>query len=394
MYSEYMQPKNEILSSRWEIGILIFDANALLDVYRYSRNTREEFLNILENLKSRIWIPRQVAFEFLKNRPGVVYKLEGNLSSAKNIIDNMKTLFADEASKSLNITNHPYIDIKELQKEVYLSLDTIVEKLEKRKEEHDIDLSDDELINRISNLFDAKIGEEYSQEKLDEIIGDGKIRFEKKVPPGYMDSIGKNKKEGIDVYGDLIIWKQIIDKAKIEQKPIFLITNDEKEDWWWKASGRTIGPRPELVKELFDEAKTHFYMYNSERFLEFAKEFLGIDVKQDVIDEVRDLSIQVEDNIDVFDELKKLEIEEDNFKLLNDFLNDRPQILKDIRQRNPNVYGLVNSVSYFNVQGGALIIGFKSDILKHQMDKNLHFVEESIFRVMGLHMRVKAIKLE
>ena len=46
-----------------------FDASALLDLYRMTRTTREEFLSILDRLKDRVWLPHQTGLEYYDNRP-------------------------------------------------------------------------------------------------------------------------------------------------------------------------------------------------------------------------------------------------------------------------------------------------------------------------------------
>jgi hypothetical protein len=134
---------------------------------------------------------------------------------------------------------------------------------------------------------------------------EGKRRYEEKRPPGYVDA-AKAKLADQTVYlygglvykreyGDLIIWNQIINKAKGDQiKSIILLTDDEKADWWWRVESKgkkTIGPRPELIEEVSSKGEVSlFYMYNSERFMQFAKAQLGIEVKQESIDQVRDIA--------------------------------------------------------------------------------------------------------
>ncbi|TEU22634.1 MAG: hypothetical protein E3J21_00110 [Anaerolineales bacterium] len=164
---------------------------------------------------------------------------------------------------------------------------------------------DDELRDQIDSLLEGKIGPPpESQSELDRIFEEGRIRYEHKHPPGYGDT-GKaqpGERETCSYgglafrreYGDLILWFQIIEAAKAKElKHIIFVTDDEKEDWWWTVKSRgkkTIGPRPELVEELHRKAGvSSFYMYNSERFLEFAKQYLGAQVDQESIDQVREI---------------------------------------------------------------------------------------------------------
>ena len=99
-------------------------------------------------------------------------------------------------------------------------------------------------------------------------------RYEHSIPPGYKD---KNDKIGFQIFGDLIIWKQIIEYASEIQKPIIFICNDLKEDWCYidgTTEKRIKSPREELIKEISDEANIDFWMYNLAQFLYKSNEYL------------------------------------------------------------------------------------------------------------------------
>ena len=49
-------------------GMIVLDANVLLDLYLYHRETRDIFIRVLEELQERIWIPHQAIKEFWQNR--------------------------------------------------------------------------------------------------------------------------------------------------------------------------------------------------------------------------------------------------------------------------------------------------------------------------------------
>ena len=49
-------------------GIVAVDTNVLLDLYKYENSATVEWLSALEKLGSRLFIPRQVADEFWRNR--------------------------------------------------------------------------------------------------------------------------------------------------------------------------------------------------------------------------------------------------------------------------------------------------------------------------------------
>ena len=49
----------------WQNGIIVFDTNVLLNLYRYNEETRNELLKLMKSYQNRLWMPYQVALEFL-----------------------------------------------------------------------------------------------------------------------------------------------------------------------------------------------------------------------------------------------------------------------------------------------------------------------------------------
>lgn len=115
---------------------------------------------------------------------------------------------------------------------------------------------------------------------------EAKKRYECAIPPGYKDL----HKKGPAAYGDAIAWFQLLDYAKTIDKPLILVTRDTKEDWWWEHDGKTLGPRHELIQEMVD-TNTRFYMYTTERFMEYAQTHFHLDAKPEVIEEVKYMAV-------------------------------------------------------------------------------------------------------
>ena len=89
-------------------------------------------------------------------------------------------------------------------------------------------------------------------------------------------------------FGDGIVWFQTIDYAKHNKKPVIFVTGDTKVDWWRRKHGKTLGPKPELIDEIYTKAGVSFYMYRVEVFIERAKEFLNVQVSEETIKEVKE----------------------------------------------------------------------------------------------------------
>lgn len=49
----------------WKDGIIVFDTNVLLNLYRYSEEARDELLELMKSFQKRLWMPYQVGLEFL-----------------------------------------------------------------------------------------------------------------------------------------------------------------------------------------------------------------------------------------------------------------------------------------------------------------------------------------
>lgn len=84
-------------------------------------------------------------------------------------------------------------------------------------------------------------------EWYESVLSEGPRQYRQRVPPGYADL---KDKEGFNVFGDLVSWKQILEYAQSRSVNLIFLTDDQKEDWWLQVRGNTLGPRPELVEEF------------------------------------------------------------------------------------------------------------------------------------------------
>jgi hypothetical protein len=164
----------------------------------------------------------------------------------------------------------------------------------------------DNISEEIDKLFEDKVGDEYTREKLKELYDIGKKRYEQKIPPGFIDQQKTNENQ----YGDYILWVQIIEYAKMKNKPVIFVIDDEKNDWWLihdyhKPTQEIILPHPELIKEFVSETNNRFYMYNSENFMKSYRKFLKERVSNDAIKEIRNLRNQ-QIHLNIFDQYASL----------------------------------------------------------------------------------------
>lgn len=278
----YFKLSEEEIQNLWDNALFTLDANILLNLYRYSDETKTEFIKILRKLKDRIWIPNQSAHEFFENRLNVISQQEKSYEETISALNSMESEFKSSRQ-------HPFLS-KRLLKRFSTLTKEMCDELNENKDFHSKRIQGDDILEEIESLFANKVGDEFAEKELDEIVKLGESRFAKKIPPGYKDSGKKdNTPNDIRKYGDLLVWKQIMNKSKELKKAVILVTDDRKEDWWVRFKGKTLQPRPELTKEFRTETEQAFHMYQSDRFLEFARDYLNEQVNQKTINEIREL---------------------------------------------------------------------------------------------------------
>ena len=263
IFKEYHQFSKQELQQLWKACLFVFDSNTLLNMYRYSRETVNTYFDVLNELKKKkqLWIPYQVGYEFYENRINVISEYEKSYDEILSIIKKAKSDIEDKYKE------HPFLDLCKIREMMNKGLSGVVRRVKRVKNDHPKWLEKDEVLEKLNQLFEGNIGNNYDEQKLNEIKKEGKERYEKKIPPGFKD----DKKPEDKKYGDLILWYQIIDKAKESKKPIVLISGDVKEDWWLEKDGKRLMPLPQLKKEISDKAVVDFHIYTADRFLELYK---------------------------------------------------------------------------------------------------------------------------
>lgn len=285
LFPGHFKESDKSLKEVWETSLFVFDANILLNLYRYSDTTRNEFLRILTKIKDRAWLPHRAAEEYLNNRLLVIDQQEKSYDDTVKSIESLRRDLE-------NARQHPFVS-KVVMKKVSSVFDELCDELRDNKSAHTTRISNDEIKDAIAGIFENSVGLPYERERMEKLITEGEERYKQKIPPGFRDSSKSGDSEVFSEkcrkYGDLIVWTQVIDKATELDNGVVLVTDDKKEDWWEKFKGKTIGPRPELVKEFKDRTNQTFHMYQADRFLELARENLGEHVSEEIVEEIREV---------------------------------------------------------------------------------------------------------
>lgn len=217
-------------------------------------------LDIFNNIPFKIWIPHQVYIEFENNKEDI---RKQQYNKYKDIPTNLQ--------KHLNnVKNSIYSELHNYEKLDFEGIAPLKSEITKKFEEVSLIIKDyvstqninDELSREIlrqdvagSFIGDLKsrncIGDPLTTQEQINIVEEGELRYKYHIPPGYMDdpqNNKKSKKSGLDIYGDLFLWKQIIKHASDCNVDIVLISNENKPDWYTENQ-----PCKELIKEFNEE---------------------------------------------------------------------------------------------------------------------------------------------
>ena len=299
----FYMPQEEELRNAWSSDktLFIFDTNVLIKLYSYQPSTVTDFFSILKKLGNRIWLPHQVGLEFQNRRLEIKLLEKKKFKDLNNNIEGILKIEKEIEKKFLK-GRFPKLDAA--TQDLFQGIEKLLENYRKVVKECD-ELqpsirTHDDIREQIDEYFDKRVGESYSQEELEKIYSEGEERYKNNIPPGFRDS---SKDEDKDYcyrgrrykrkFGDLIIWKQIIDKSLSDKiKNIIFITDDEKEDWWFivKENGeKAIGPLANLTHEIIDKGGASlFHMYNTTSFFEAAKSLLSFtELQESSIEETK-----------------------------------------------------------------------------------------------------------
>ncbi len=274
-FKGYYKPLPEDLTKIWEECIFVFDTNVLFDFYRYSDDTVEVLFTIFEELKGRIWIPHWVGLEYHR---GLEERIKEQVDKYTSTINDLSSF----SEKIKTQREHPFLSV-ELQQEIQTFYDKFNKELSAQKKRLKDLIIDNPVKEKVALLIGDNIGNALTKEEEEEIIKSGDERLLKNIPPGFVDYKAKEKRPGLDKYGDYIIWYQMLKEAKVKKKPFIFVTFDTKEDWYklikFNNSKVLVGPRPELVEEFLSVENCSLWMYPTPEFIDCAIKHFHLEIE-------------------------------------------------------------------------------------------------------------------
>jgi hypothetical protein len=300
-FRSFINPSPSELDAAWrsDTTVFIFDTNVLLNLYGFEEQTRNDFFTLATQLQERIWLPFHVGLEYNRHRLSVIGREKKTFRTLEEVADTSYTRAKDELEKLNLKEKFPEINgfSDELLSEIKKATLSFKAKIQPWDDRQPDVRSEDSILNRIHDLTEGRIGSPPGDQNwLDSIYAEGKVRYSNGIPPGFKDA-KKDKPDGTPntfthdhliydgKFGDLIIWKQILQHVrKTETANVIFITDDVKRDWWSRFDSggwKTIGPHEELRKEIYNISTVSlFHMYTTSDFLRNGGEALKVDVQE------------------------------------------------------------------------------------------------------------------
>jgi hypothetical protein len=254
-------------------AVVALDANALLHAYRLTPRASEAWLDYLDSLAERIWVPHRAAFEYQRNRVEVVANQNRLATDIENdVAKALKALRNDVTRRQADIKRSRVFEWAEIDDALEHAGDSIRELIDNaRAAALDLDAAaaaSDPIHLRLTKLLEGRVGDAPEEDWCSRAAKEAAERFAKSVPPGWED---RNKEpvpgDEYRPFGDYFVWQQLLEYAESAGRPAILVTEDRKRDWVRKESGKTMGPLPELRAEFRSRVGHPFWLYTVAGFM-------------------------------------------------------------------------------------------------------------------------------
>ncbi|WP_405636956.1 PIN domain-containing protein [Streptomyces sp. NBC_00117] len=260
------------------------DTNVLLELYRFTPKAREELLQVLRHVRGRLWLPNQVAAEYYDRRVSAVKEHLDLYETVPESLSEQERKIIQELSNFAKRCSIGQPAKQRLIEPIEQAFKRVIAEISEHRSSFDLTLEtvidSDPVLKELADIFDGRTGLPFTAEEAQAHLKEAQRRADEKIPPGYKDSGKAN-----NAHGDFFIWEQLISASAAEGHPLLFVTNDAKEDWVRKEAGFTVGARPELVQEFTERCNADFLLIQLGRFLQIAKEELGLSVSESTVAE-------------------------------------------------------------------------------------------------------------
>lgn len=266
-------------------GMVVPDANVLLNLYRYTADARDDLLAVLDQLDDRLWVPHQALFEFWRNRESVLQDPRDTGKTVQELSAHRERAFSAFRAWA-NRVSLPLEQSTELLGKLSAAFDAVMggidEFADTRAVEVARDTGKDSILRSLEQMLRNRVGLALSEEAHARAVVEGLRRIAEREPPGYMDK----KKDDEGAAGDYLVWEQVLIEAEGRRCDVLFVTGDVKEDWWRVEHGERRGPRIELVNELRRRSGMRLFMLRPPQLLDYARTALKVAVREESVQDV------------------------------------------------------------------------------------------------------------
>ncbi|MER7769879.1 PIN domain-containing protein [Kitasatospora sp. NPDC096140] len=285
-FEGYRTPSRDNYRTVLSEGIVVFDANVLLNLYRYTEETRDSLFAVMGALGERLWVPHQALDEFWRNRESTLNTPADNARDAVASLEKSGRSAADAISvwvKSVALPEERHAELSSQLADAFENVQRVI----KEQAANDTvprarDTNQDLLLSRLSTVLAGRVGAPLSSEDHAAALKEAKRRAQAQEPPGYLDQ-GKDDDLGA---GDYLVWEQLLREAEQRQCDVLFVTSDVKDDWWRRWRGELRGPRLELMAELRSRTRHQLFMLQPTELMRQADALVGVQVSPESVEEV------------------------------------------------------------------------------------------------------------
>ncbi|MCP9222748.1 PIN domain-containing protein [Erythrobacter sp. LQ02-29] len=237
------------------------DANVLLLPYEFEEASLSEVSKVYEELtqNGRLVIPAQAAREFAKHRSAKVAAI------AKYIRDRASLTGPGSAKKIGALSGFAkYGEAEQKVREAQEPLKEALKAMREIADEISSDVGEDPVSIAYRDLFGGVVAPDPECLNDEEAFRkEAQGRYAERRPPGYKDD---RKEDG--GFGDLLIWKTILEEGEKRKSHCIFVTGDQKQDWYVQSDKNPFQPRLELLEEYRAAAQKTVHIIPLSRLLE------------------------------------------------------------------------------------------------------------------------------
>jgi hypothetical protein len=279
----------EELDAALREAIVAVDANVLLDLYRFRRQTSQDLLKTLTSLGDRLVVPNQALREFWRHRQHSQDSPRNATKTATDALNGTKGPMLRALKTWAEAVGVDDKELSNLSVRADKFINGLAKELQRALENASAEQGADQILAQLDEILAGRVTLPLGEEEWSKCVQEGKRRIDAKEPPGFMDAkkeqdnLPEGGKEQDNLpeggAGDYLIWYQATRYAKERDRDLLIVTRDKKEDWWWRQRSNFLGPNPKLALEYHELTGKRLFLMRPAQLLERAS-VLEIEVDQ------------------------------------------------------------------------------------------------------------------